>query len=140
MPNKKEITLLKIKMAWNKFKYVPWRKPFNANETIKKKKIHKTAFLNRHILWWIYVEIHICPCQYPWLTVNFFPYSDFTDNIPGYICRALANESKYSGELQTNNFFLMLYLKKALSYIARKGMRTMKGPIKKKRIQVWLFF
>ena len=98
-----------------------------------KKKIHKTAFLNRHILWWIYVEIHICPCQYPWLTANFFPYSDFTDNIPGYICRALANESKYPGELQTNNFFLMLYPKKALGYIARKGMRTMKGPIKKKK-------
>ena len=45
----------------------------------------------------------------------------------------MANESKYPGELQTNNFFLMFYLKKALGYIARKGMRTMKGPIKKKK-------
>ena len=27
----------------------------------------------------------------------------------------------------------MLYPKKALGYIARKGMRTMKGPIKKKK-------
>ena len=80
-------------------------------------------------------------CRDSYLSLSFFPYSDFTDNIPGYICGALANESKYPEELQTNNFFLMLYLKKALGYIARKGMRTMKGPIKKKkRIQVWLFF
>ena len=47
----------------------------------------------------------------------------------------------YSGELETNNFFLMLYLKKALGYIARKGMLTKtKGPIKKKKNSIMAIF